>query len=148
MLARAAAPRVMLDVQDLPPFDARQMTETPIGVFICDDVPELRRLMRLVLEEDGDVRVEGEAGDGRTGVAEIARLQPDVVVLDLSMPDLDGLEVIPMIHEQAPRAKIVVFSGFEEERMARIALGASASRYVQKGAPLEALRDAVRDLAA
>ena len=124
------------------------MTDSPIGVFICDDVPELRRLLRVVLEEDGDMRVSGEAGDGRTGVAEIARLQPDVVVLDLSMPDLDGLEVIPMIHESAPNAKIVVFSGFEEERMANIALRASASRYVQKGAPLEELRAAVRDLAA
>jgi DNA-binding NarL/FixJ family response regulator len=117
-------------------------------VYICDDVPELRKLMRLVLEEDGDVRVAGEAGDGRTGVAEIAQLQPDVVVLDLSMPDMDGLEAIPAIHAAAPKAKIVVFSGFEADRMARIALSASASRYVQKGAPLEDLRDAVRDLAA
>lgn len=104
--------------------------------------------MKLVLEEDDDVRVAGEAGDGRTGVAEIAELQPDVVVLDLSMPDMDGLEAIPRIHEAAPKAKIVVFSGFEAERMAAIALRASASRYVQKGAPLEDLRDAVRDLAA
>ena len=124
------------------------MTGPPVLVYICDDVPELRMLMKLVLEEDGDVRVAGEAGDGRTGVAEIAELQPDVVVLDLSMPDMDGLEAIPRIHEAAPSAKIVVFSGFEADRMASIALEASASRYVQKGAPLEDLRDAVRALAA
>ena len=104
--------------------------------------------MKLVLEEDGDVRVAGEAGDGGTGVAEIAEIQPDVVVLDLSMPGMDGLEAIPRIHEAAPQAKIVVFSGFEATRMAGVALEASASRYVQKGAPLEDLRDAVRDLAA
>lgn len=124
------------------------MNGPPVLVYICDDVPELRKLMKLVLEEEGDVRVAGEAGDGRTGVAEIEELQPDVVVLDLSMPDMDGLEAIPRIHEAAPKAKIVVFSGFEAERMAQIALRASASRYVQKGAPLEDLRDAVRALAA
>ena len=118
-----------------------------ISVVVCDDVPGMRRLARIVLEEQGDVSVIGEAADGREAIQEISRLQPDVVVLDLSMPELDGLEAIPLIREVAPRAQIVVFSGFEEEKLAEAALKRKASRYVRKGAPLAELRQAVRAVA-
>ena len=119
----------------------------PITVVVCDDVPELRELARTVLEETGDMRVVAEAGDGREAIELIERHQPDVVVLDLSMPEMDGLEAIPLIHQVAPATEIVVFSGFEEGRVADVALQLKASRYVRKGASLEELRDAVRDLA-
>ena len=123
------------------------MTRT-ISVVVCDDVPGMRRLARIVLEEEGDVSVIGEAADGREAIQEISRLQPDVVVLDLSMPELDGLEAIPLIHDVAPDARIVVFSGFEEEKLADAALRRKASRYVRKGAPLDELRQAVRAVVA
>ena len=120
---------------------------TPISVVVCDDVPELRRLLRECLEHGGEMKVVGEAADGREALEVIERLQPDVVVLDLSMPQLDGLEAIPLIHQLAPKAEICVFSGFEEGRVAEVALRLKASRYVRKGAPLEDLRTAVRELA-
>jgi DNA-binding NarL/FixJ family response regulator len=120
----------------------------PISVVVCDDVPELRQLARAVLEEAGEMEVVGEAGDGREAIDVIERLQPDIVVLDLSMPELDGLEAIPLIHQIAPKTEIVVFSGFEEGKVADVALSLKASRYVRKGAPLEDLRSAVRELAA
>jgi two-component system, chemotaxis family, chemotaxis protein CheY len=120
---------------------------TTISVVVCDDVPELRRLLREVLHEEGDMEVVGEAADGREAIEVIERLQPDVVVLDLSMPELDGLEAIPLIHQVAPRAEICIFSGFEEGKVAEVALRLKASRYVRKGAPLEELRSAVRELA-
>lgn len=123
------------------------MTDAVASVFLCDDVQELRTLVRMALEEDASLHVVGEAGDGRRGVEEIARLQPEVVVLDLSMPELDGLEAIPLIHQVAPGARIVVFSGYEAGRMAEQALNRKASTYVQKGASLDELRDAVRALA-
>lgn len=119
----------------------------PITVVVCDDVPELRDLARAVLEETGDMTVVGEAGTGTEAIDVIKRHQPDVVVLDLSMPEMDGLEAIPLIHAAAPKTEIVVFSGFEEGRVADVALRLKASRYVRKGAALEDLRDAVRDLA-
>ena len=119
-----------------------------ISVVVCDDVPELRKLARTILEQDGDMEVVGEAGDGREAIEVIARLQPRIVVLDLSMPELDGLEAIPLIHQVSPVTEIVVFSGFEERKVAEVALRLKASRYVRKGAPLEELRTAVRDLAA
>ena len=118
-----------------------------ISVVVCDDVPELRQLARAVLEEGGEMEVVGEAADGREAIEVVQRHQPDVVVLDLSMPELDGLEAIPLIHQVAPKAEIVIFSGFEEGKVAEVALRLKASRYVRKGAPLEELRTAVKDLA-
>ena len=119
-----------------------------ISVVVCDDVPELRQLARAALEEEGEMEVVGEAADGREAIEVIERLQPDVAVLDLSMPELDGLEAIPLIHQVSPSTEIVIFSGFEEGKVADIALRLKASRYVRKGAPLEDLRTAVRELAA
>jgi DNA-binding NarL/FixJ family response regulator len=118
-----------------------------ISVVVCDDVPELRQLARAVLEEGGEMEVVGEAADGRETIEVVERHQPNVVVLDLSMPELDGLEAIPLIHQVAPKAEIVIFSGFEEGKVADVALRLKASRYVRKGAPLEELRTAVKDLA-
>ena len=121
---------------------------TPVSVVICDDVPELRKLIRFVLEEDEDMAVVGEAGDGREAVELIDRRKPDVAILDLSMPALDGLEAIPLIHEVSPETAIVIFSGFEAEKVAEVALSLKAARYIGKGAPLDELRSAVRELAA
>jgi DNA-binding NarL/FixJ family response regulator len=118
-----------------------------IKVYLLDDVAAMRLVLRTVLELEG-VTVVGEAGDGAVGIGEIAELQPDVVVLDLSMPGLDGLEAIPLIHERAPEAEIVVFSGYARAQMAEPALSLKAARYVEKGEPLERVVEAVQDLAA
>ena len=121
------------------------MTEDPLRVVLCDDVPELRTLMRFALEEEGDLVVVGEAGDALTGVERITDLQPDVVLLDLSMPGMDGLEAIPLIRARSARTAIVVFSGFAEERMRGPALEVGADRYVEKGADLDVVRAIVRE---
>jgi DNA-binding NarL/FixJ family response regulator len=120
----------------------------PITVFLVDDVPDMRMLLRLVIESDPELEVAGEAGDGAAAVEEIARVQPDVVVLDLSMPGMDGLEAIPRIQEVAPEARILVFSGYTAERMAEPALARGASRYVEKGSKIEELPAIVREVAA
>src|SRR5688500_9254562 len=113
-----------------------------VSIYLCDDVPELRALMKVVLEEDSELSVVGQAGDAETGVEEIAELQPDVVLLDLSMPGMDGLEALPLIRRAAPDTAVIVFSGFTEERMAALALDSGADRYIEKGEPLESVRRA------
>jgi DNA-binding NarL/FixJ family response regulator len=118
-----------------------------VHIYLCDDVPELRQLLRIILEEDPQLRVVGETGDARIGIEEIAELQPNVVLLDLSMPGMDGLEALPLIRRAAPGTAVIVFSGFTEARMASLVLERGAQRYIEKGEPLERVREAVRELA-
>jgi diguanylate cyclase (GGDEF)-like protein len=118
----------------------------PIRVVVCDDAPAMRALMRHTLELDGDVEVVGEAGDGEAVVALVADVRPDVVLLDLSMPKVDGLEALPRILEAAPWAGVVVLSGRDEAVAAPQALALGAERFMAKPAGAAAIRDAVLDV--
>jgi DNA-binding NarL/FixJ family response regulator len=120
----------------------------PVRVFLCDDVSSFRRLMRFALEDEGDIEVVGEAADGEACVASIAEARPDVLLLDVSMPRMDGLAAIPLIRERAPYTAIVVFSGFSEDRVGEEAVAKGAARYLRKGADLEEIRAVVMELAA
>jgi DNA-binding NarL/FixJ family response regulator len=121
--------------------------ERPIRVVLVDDVPELRLLVRLTLEEDPAIEVVGEAANGREGVEVVQATDPDLVLLDLSMPDMDGLEAIPLIREHAPHARVVVLSGHEAGRLSLQALDQGASRYINKAAGLESIPHIVREVA-
>jgi DNA-binding NarL/FixJ family response regulator len=115
-------------------------------IVICDDVPELRQLVRFALEEDLEQVVVGEAGDGIEAIERVRDLRPDVVVLDLSMPEMDGLQAITEMHQTAPRTGIVVFTGFANPGMRDQALSLGADAYVEKGADLDELRSAVAEV--
>jgi CheY-like chemotaxis protein len=119
-----------------------------IRVYICEDDDALRQLLRVSLEEDGDIRVVGDAGDGRTGVEGIEVTQPDIVVLDLGLPGLDGIDAIPLIRRGAPDAQIIVFSGFQASQWSGLAMRLGVARYVEKGASMDEVCAAVRDVAA
>jgi DNA-binding NarL/FixJ family response regulator len=116
----------------------------PISVYLVDDVPELRELIKFGMQEDPGFEVVGEAGDGRTALAGIAETRPAAVLLDLSMPDMDGLEAIPEIRKGDPDVAIIVLSGFSADRMGGPALERGADGYVEKGTPIQELRDATR----
>ena len=113
-------------------------------VIVCDDFEMLRELMRYELEEDDDIRVIGEAGDGLESVRLVRELKPDIVVLDLAMPELDGLEAIPQMLAVDPPPKIVVHSGFDADLMRPRVLELGAASYVEKGGMLTSVREAVR----
>lgn len=102
------------------------------GVLLCDDSPKIRQLVRVVLELEGKTVV-AEAENGRDAVAAAERHQPDVVLLDLSMPVMDGLEALPEIRRVAPGARVVVLSGFDNPGLVSEALSLGAERYVTKG---------------
>jgi DNA-binding NarL/FixJ family response regulator len=121
------------------------MTERkPISVYLVDDVPELRELIKFGMEEDPGFEVVGEAGDGRTALDGIAKTRPAAVLLDLSMPDMDGLEAIPEIRKDLPDVAIIVLSGFSADRMGPPSIERGADGYVEKGTPIQELRDATR----
>jgi DNA-binding NarL/FixJ family response regulator len=117
-----------------------------VRIVVCDDVPELRQLVRFALEEDLEQFVVGEAADGREAVEAVRDLRPDVLVLDLSMPDMDGLQAISEINELAPRTGIVVFTGLGGPAMRDQALSLGADAYVEKGADLVELRSVVTEV--
>lgn len=112
--------------------------DTKIRVLIVDDVADLRMMVRIALEVDGRFRIVGEAGDGIEAVELANRLKPDVVVLDISMPHMDGLEAIPEIHRRSPESRILVLSGFDE-RVGKRAVAAGADDYLPKSTHIESL---------
>jgi len=117
-------------------------------VLLCDDAPGFRALLRYTLEDDPAVAVVGEAGDAEACLAALAEVRPDVVLLDLSLPRLPGLDAIAAIRERAPDCRIVALSGFTAAEMAPRALACGAHAYVEKGTGAAAVRDAVRAAAA
>jgi DNA-binding NarL/FixJ family response regulator len=116
-------------------------------VFLCDDVGDVRLLTRVALEESGDLRVVGEADNGAEALAAIAKVEPDVVLVDLSMPGMDGFELIPLIKQAAPSVGILVFSTFGRNRMEPGALEVGADAYLEKGESFERLREVTREVA-
>lgn len=122
----------------------REEVLAPISVFLVDDVPELRELIRFGMEDDPGFEIVGEAGDGRTALEGISRTAPAAVLLDLSMPDMDGFEAIPEIRDRQPGIAIIVLSGFSADRMEGPAKERGADGYVEKGTPIHLLRSITR----
>ena len=117
----------------------------PVRVVIVDDTFDLRELLRLALTRGG-MEVVGEAGDGLAGIEAVRLERPDVVLLDLSMPVMDGLEALPGIRRLVPAAKIIVLSGFGASQMSERALANGADGYLQKGMSLKRIIDYVRGI--
>ncbi len=122
------------------------MTGPParLRLFVCDDAEDFRVLIRYAAEDDGGLEIAGEAADGEAGIAGVAATRPDVVLVDLSMPRVDGLEAIPRMRRAAPGARIVAMSGFGAEHMEARALAAGADAYLQKGGDLDAILEVLR----
>jgi DNA-binding NarL/FixJ family response regulator len=115
-------------------------------VLLCDDVAMLRELLRYELEEDDNLVVVAEADNGIDGVRLVEELKPDVVVLDLAMPGLDGLEALPLMMAVQPPPAILVHSGFDDATMRERVLALGAARYLEKGGNLGEVRAAVREI--
>ena len=115
----------------------------PCRVLIADDVASLRALCRTFLTEDGELEVVAEAADGGEALELARELRPDVLLLDLSMPRVDGLEVIRTLRAEVPEIRIVVASGFAAARLAPLALELGAVGYFEKGGSAEELRSLV-----
>lgn len=141
----------------MPPADARlgrgtgtatldegAVSDTPIKVLLVDDHAVVRMGLRTFFDLQDDIEVVGEAGDGSEGVALARRLKPDVVLMDLMMPNMDGLTAIARIKSEMPETEIVAVTSFIEEEKVTAALEAGASGYLLKDAEAEEVASAVR----
>jgi len=117
-------------------------------VVVADDADGIRELMCVLLDTEPDFTVVGRASDGAQAVHVVAETAPDLVILDVAMPVLDGLGALPQLREIAPDACVVIFTGFSEQSLRDEALALGADALLEKGVatgPLvEALRDACR----
>ncbi len=117
-------------------------------IVLADDHRIVRQGLRALLSAEEDFSVIGEADDGREALAVVERLNPDVLVLDLMMPGLNGLEVARQVHKHSPKVRIVVLSMHDDEGFVLEALANGVSAYVLKDSNSSDLVLAVREVAA
>ena len=120
----------------------------PIAVLLADDQPLVRAGLRTILASQEDITVVGEAPDGEQAVAMAVRLRPDVVLMDVRMPVLDGIEATRRATRGGLPARILILTTYELDEYVFDALAAGASGFLLKSAPPEALIQGVRVLAA
>jgi two-component system response regulator NreC len=120
---------------------------TATRVLIVDDHAVVRSGLKLVLDADEEIEPVGEAGSARDAVFEARSLKPDVILLDVVMPDQSGLEIIPQLLHENPEAKVLVLSMQDDPRYVREAFDAGASGYVLKEAADSEVVAAVREVA-
>jgi DNA-binding NarL/FixJ family response regulator len=119
-----------------------------ISVALVDDQPLVRSGFRLIVEAEDDLEVIGEAGDGEEAVAVVRRMQPDVVLMDVQMPKLNGLDATRRLVEDGSASRIIILTTFEQDDYVFAALRAGASGFMLKNAAPEDLVRAVRIVAA
>jgi DNA-binding NarL/FixJ family response regulator len=120
------------------------LTSNHIHILIVDDHPVVRDGLVAILSTQPDFAIAGEAASGEEALGIFQKRQPDVVLLDLEMPGMDGVEVIQRLREARPQVKIVVFTAFDTDERILSALQAGAKGYLLKGAPRAELFEAIR----
>ena len=119
---------------------------TPIRVLVVDDSAEIRDAVRLALGRDADFELVAEASSGEAGVLAAQSHQPDLVLLDIAMPDMDGLQALPLIRSAAPDSGVLVMSGFSEQDAALLAVEQGAHAFIRKGVSVPELLDQMREV--
>jgi DNA-binding NarL/FixJ family response regulator len=113
-------------------------------VLTADDHPIMRESLRFVLEKQSDICVVGEAGNGAEAIAKTSELRPDVILMDLQMPDVDGMEAIAVIRKLHPESRIIVLTTYPGDARAARALALGAKAYILKSASSAQILSAIR----
>ncbi len=121
---------------------------TPVRVLIADDHEVVRRGLAMVLEMEEDIRVVGEVGTGQEAIEAAVRERPDVLLLDLRMPDMDGISVLRAVKRRVPATKVLILTGFEADEAILRAVQEGTDGFLLKDVPPQELCKAVRLVAA
>jgi DNA-binding NarL/FixJ family response regulator len=112
-------------------------------VVVCDDQPGYRNIVSTVLDLEPGLVVVGEAANGQEAVDLVGELRPDVLVLDIAMPVLDGLEALPLIHAASPETKVVMLTGVASDTFRNRAHEGGAALFIEKGTNIQDVVEAV-----
>lgn len=112
-------------------------------MLLIDDSADVRALLRLQLELDGRFEIVDEAENGKQGIALAVAHQPDAIIVDVMMPELNGVDAVAQIRKDVPDARIVMYSARERTQSASQSLAAGADVYIEKGSDLDVLIEAI-----
>lgn len=149
--AAQLAPAVELSTERSPAADRPEDTGSEsargaaIRVVLADDNDILRKSLAALLEEQPDIQVAGAAADGQAAVEMVTELRPDVVLLDVTMPRMNGIQAARAIRTKLPEVRIIGLSMHDQEEMAKAMRSAGAAAYLSKGGPLDDLLEAIRE---
>lgn len=116
----------------------------PCRVAVCEDDPQFRQLITMTLEYAEDFVVVGEAENGQQAVELARSARPDVLLLDLGMPVMDGFESLPLIRSASPDSKVIIVTSYRDDQAKDRSLSSGASAYIEKGTSPAAIVAAVR----
>ena len=120
------------------------MTHSPIRVLLVDDQALIRQGLKTLLELEPDLHIVGDGADGQSAVELVQALRPDVVLMDIRMPGMDGVAATRLIHRQFPTVKVLVLTTFDDDDYVSEALRVGALGYLLKDTPSEELAHAIR----
>ena len=115
-------------------------------ILVVDDHPSFRHILRLFLEQNPNWEVCGEAASGSEAVTRTSELRPDIILMDLQMPGLNGIEATRRIHKFSPATQILILTLHENSTLSDVAKDSGARGYVLKTEPLEVLTEAIETL--
>ena len=115
----------------------------PTSLFLIEDEELVCELLSEFLRAEDDINYLGEARDGATAIDKCRELKPEMIILDLRLPEVSGLDVLKVLHEEQPEAKVIIFTGSLSEETMRQTLANGAIAYVEKAYGLEELRKAI-----
>lgn len=115
-----------------------------ITILLAEDHTIVREGLKALLESESDIKIIGEAGDGRTTVKLVTTLSPDVIVMDIAMPLMNGIEATRQILHQLPEAKILILSAHSDDAYVEQIIGLGAKGYLIKQSAAHVLADSIR----
>jgi DNA-binding NarL/FixJ family response regulator len=120
----------------------------PLRVVVIDDSEDIRHVLRLALDRQDDFTVVAEAADGEAGIAAVSAHKPHLVLLDIALPVMDGLQALSLIRRESPGSVVIVWTGFPEEAGALSAVEQRAHGYIRKGGSMPELLSQIREILA